>query len=132
MFEQIRPELESSFNNPNEEEAILTPKQQQYKDLTNKIAHFDAEIKEYEKRRNYKNDRRYQWLKENKDALNDLRNGKITEEEYRLRVMKTDEDVGYVTRKAKPIKKNKNNKQKETLSKTREDLKGAVNKLLNK
>lgn len=37
LFEQIRPELESSFNNPNEEEVVLTPKQQQYKDLTNKI-----------------------------------------------------------------------------------------------
>ena len=132
MFEQIRPELESSFNNPNEEEAILTPKQQQYKDLTNKIAHFDAEIKEYEKRRNYKNDHHYQRLVESREALNDLRNGKITEDEYYSRSMKIDEKAGLFTRKAKPIKKNKNNKQKETLSKTREDLKGAVNKLLNK
>ena len=46
--------------------------------------------------------------------------------------MKIDEKAGLFTRKSKPIKKNKNNKQKETLSETRENLKGAVNKLLNK
>lgn len=130
LFEQIKPELESTFNNPNEEEVVLTPKQQQYKDLTNKIAQFDAEIKDYEKRRNYKNDFNYQWLVRNRNALNDLRNGKITEEEYRLRSMKI--DISLYTRKGKPIKKKENNKSKETLSKTREDLKGAVNKLLNK
>lgn len=132
LFEQIRPELESSFNNPNEEEVVLTPKQQQYKDLTNKIARLDTKIKEYEKRRNYKNDRHYQWLVGNRDALNDLRNGKITDEEYRLRSMKPDEEVGLYTRKDKPINKKKNNQSKETLSKTEEDLRGAVNKLLNK
>lgn len=132
LFEQIKPELESSFNNPNEEEVVLTPKQQQYKDLTNKIAKFDAEIKEYEKRRNYKNDSHYQRLVESRDALNDLRNGKITEDEYYSISMKLDEDVGLFTRKPKPLKKKKSNNSKETLSKTREDLKGAVNKLLNK
>lgn len=132
LFEQIKPELESSFNNPNEEEVVLTPKQQQYKDLTNKIANIDAEIKEYEKRRNYKNDRHYQRLVESRDALNDLRNGKISEDEYYSRSMKIDEKAGLYTRKAKPIKKKQSNKSKETLSKTREDLKGAVNKLLNK
>ena len=98
LFEQIRPELESSFNNPNEEEVVLTPKQQQYKDLTNKIARFDAEIKEYEKRRNYKNDRHYQRLVESRDALNDLRNGKITEDEYYSRSMKIDDKAGFFSR----------------------------------
>ena len=61
-----------------------------------------------------------------------MRNGKITEDEYYSRSMKIDEKAGLFTRKSKPIKKNKNNKQKETLSKTKENLKGAVNKLLNK
>lgn len=40
--------------------------------------------------------------------------------------------LDYLQEKLNLSRKNKNNKQKETLSETRENLKGAVNKLLNK